>query len=127
MYCKGEFPHGYMATPTFIASGMLPGFPELLYEMLAALPEFTPLDKNVFLTQGYCIERKNVLGVWTQVSTPVAWHWKMNETMYDDLHGVGWDYICPILNAVHNECDRRYTEREEEADSGFWPPVYDPW
>ena len=100
MYCKGDFPPcqilaAYLTDPE--------SFHNIDAESLAnVFPGISPLDKNVFLTQAYRYEEKKnlVRGVWTPVSTPIAGHWKMNKTMYDNLYRAEWESVLSLMPSM---------------------------
>ena len=100
MYCKGDIQpcrimEAYLTDPE--------SFHNIDAESLAnVFPGISPLDKNVFLTQAYRYEEKKNLdrGVWTPVSTPIAGHWKMNKTMYDNLYSTEWESVLSLMPSM---------------------------
>ena len=96
MYAKGGFPpcrimEAYLTDPE--------SFNNIDAESLAnVFPGISLLDKNVFLTQAYRYELDR--GVWTPGSTPIAGHWKMNKTMYDNLYRAEWESVLSLMPSM---------------------------
>ena len=61
----------------------------------------------------------NEWGQWTQVATPVAGHWKMNGTMYENLHEMEWHQIYTLVEAAHKMEWRQISTLVEAAHDEY--------
>ena len=62
-------------------------------ELSDALPNVSPLDKSVFLSQAYSTEKLKVDGQWTWKQHLAPGHFKMHAQMYDALESMAWNQL----------------------------------
>ena len=84
------------------------------------LPAFLNVEVwgRQFLTQAYRRETRQMInnvedprGPTIEVATPIAGHWKMDDTMYENLPKIMWSQLVNILEATHVQEERHRTWR----------------